>query len=386
MALMESSPFLESLGLDSGTPFYTSKKFSAECPLRILLALFFALAATLPLSAEDFPYIGKVQVGNSLNVRSAPKLDAQVLGRLKNNDRVVVIAEKGPFVQLQYPKQLQTWVAGWLLLKKGQGKSDVVARNSVNVRSGPGMQFPQVARLEQGSKLTILELNKDNWARIGSPNQATAWVSSKYVKAEGSVAHHEAKEKEKNQGFQLYKQGVASFKRQLESKTMTEQQYLQLKGVCQKVVELLPGTPDAKMSSQHQVRLAEFRGMVRLDELKQEEENRLKAREQALAEEHQKKLADLQVKAEKENLRDFAYEGWLDDVGGILFRPASHRLKKGDDVLFYLKSSKVDLDLYSGKHVGINGKVSRFRGWGRIVDVEEIEVLHDNPSSFWSAE
>lgn len=355
-------------------------------PLRTLLALLIALALTLPVIAEDFPYIGRIQVGNSLNVRSAPKLDSAVMGRLKNNDRVVVIAEKGTFLQLQYPKQLQTWVAGWLLLNKGQGKEDVVARNSVNVRSGPGMQHPQVARLEQGAKVTILELNKDNWARIGAPSQATAWVSSKYVKAEGTVASHQAKEKEKSQGIVLYKQGVDAFKQLLESQTMTEQQYLQLKGIFQKVVELLPGSNEARLANEHQVRLAEFRGMVRLNDLKLQEEERLKAREQALAEEHKQKMAALQQEAEKENVKDFAYEGWLDDVGGILFRPASHRLKKGDEVLFYVKSSKVDLDLYSGKHVGINGTVSRFRHWGRIVDVEEIKILHDNPSSFWSAE
>jgi uncharacterized protein YgiM (DUF1202 family) len=354
--------------------------------LRVLSALLFALVSIYPLAAEGFPYIGRIQVGNSLNVRSAPKLDAQVLGRLKNEDRVVVIAEEGKFVQLQYPKQLQTWVAGWLLLGKGQGKSDVVARNSVNVRSGAGMQHPQVARLEQGSKITILELNKDNWVRIGPPSQATAWVSSKYVKPEGTVAAHQAKQQEKNQGLTLYKQGVATFKRLLESKTMTEQQYQQLKVIFQKVVNVMPGTPEAKMANEHQVRLAEFRGMVRLDELKRQEEVKLKVREDVLAKEHEARMAALQEKAEEKKVRDYAYEGWLDDVGGILFRPASHRLKKGDDVLFYLKSDKVDLDLYSGKHVGINGKVSRFRGWGRIVEVEEIEILHDNPSSFWSAE
>lgn len=140
------------------------------------------------------------------------------------------------------------------------------------------------------------------------------------------------------------------------------------------------------MAGEHQVRLAEFRGMVRLDELKHQEEERLKAREAALAEEHRLKMESLKEKAQAEQVREYAYEGWLDELGGILFRPASHRLKKGDDVLFYLRSDKIDLNLYSGKHVGVNGKVARFRGWGRIVEVEEIEVLHENPSSFWSGE
>ena len=85
-------------------------------------------------------------------------------------------------------------------------------------------------------------------------------------------------------------------------------------------------------------------------------------------------------------VRQFEFEGWVDDVGGILFRPASHSLKKGNEVLFYLKSDSINLDDYAGKHVGVNGEMNRFRGWGRIMNVKEIKVLQEMPSQFWTAE
>ena len=324
-------------------------------------------------------------MSNSLNVRSAPKVDANVLGKLKSGERVIVQAEEGDFFQLQYPKQLETWMASWLLLGKGLEKVDVITRDEVNVRSGPGMQHSVVAQIKQGSKVTVLEMNKDKWVRIGAPNTATAWVSKKFVVAEESLAAHQKKEAQAEKGEQLFNQAVNTFKQYLAQKSISEDQYQLLKGQFEEVIQLAPGSEKASRSKDFQIKLAEFRGVTRLNELKQEEEQKLKEREMALAEEHQAKLA--QIKEEtKEEVRKYEFEGWLDDIGGILFRPASHSLKKGNDVLFYLKSNDIRLDDYVGKNVGINGDVERFRGWGRIIIVKEISILHENPSQFWTSE
>ena len=120
---------------------------------KILAALCMMALSMAPFMAQEFPFIGRVQVSNSLNVRSAAKEDASVLGRIKNGEQVVVIGEEGAFYQLQYPKQLETWIASWLLLNKGKGPTDKIARDNVNVRSGPGMHYPNVAQIAQGSEV-----------------------------------------------------------------------------------------------------------------------------------------------------------------------------------------------------------------------------------------
>lgn len=356
-----------------------------ETTLKRTFIALICLAFSSMAFAQEFPFIGRIQVGNSLNVRAAAKVDANVLGRLKSGERVIVQAEEGDFYQLQYPKQLQTWIASWLLLNKGTEKTDVVARDKVNVRSGPGMQHPVVAQISQNNQVTILEMNKNKWVRIGAPNEAVAWVSKKYVVAEESLVEHQKKEEAKSRGQMLYKQAVASFKHHLSTKSINEEEYLQLKAQFSEAIALLPNSNEALKAKDFQIKLAEFRSVARLNELKVQEEQRLKEREEALAREHQSKITKLKEESE-EKVRKFEFEGWLDDIGGILFRPASHSLKKGNDVMFYLKSEDHRLDDYVGKHVGINGEVQRFRGWGRIIIVKEIAILHENPSQFWTAE
>jgi uncharacterized protein YgiM (DUF1202 family) len=354
--------------------------------VRKILAVWCLLVlVTVSLGAQEFPFIGRIQVSNSLNIRSAAEEDANVLGRIKNGEQVVVIGEEGEFYQLQYPKQLEAWLATWLLLNKGEGPTDKIARDKVNVRSGPGMHYATIAQISQGSEVQILEVNKDKWARIGAPNQATAWVSRKFVVAEESLAEHNKKEKEASEAISAYQKAVTAFKEYLQNRAITEEQYVALKGDFDKLIKLMPGSAEASKAKDFQVSLAEFRGVVRLDELKKQEEERLKAREQELLTVHQDKIEKLKKESEPE-VRQFEYEGWIDDVGGILFRPASHSLKKGNEVLLYLKSEDIKLDDYTGKHVGVNGEINRFRGWGRIMTVKEIKILHEMPSQFWTAE
>jgi uncharacterized protein YgiM (DUF1202 family) len=335
--------------------------------------------------AANFPFIGRIQVSNALNVRSSAKMDAEVLGRIKAGEKVVVMEEDGEFYKVQYPKQLQTWLASWLLLGNGASEKDVISRNEVNVRSGPGMHFPVVARLVKGSDVQVLEINKDKWARIGVPTDAMAWVASKYVVKEETLVAHGERVKKENRAMATYDRAVTSFKSHLQSKSMTEEEYLALKGDFQSIVVDAPKSVQALKARDWQLKLSEFRGVLRLEELRQEEEKKLHDRELQIAEEHRQKLEQLK-KEKEEPVRNYEFEGWLDDVGGILFRPATHRLKKGNDVLMYIKSKNLQLDDYVGKYVGLNGSVQRFRGWGKILDVKSIDVLHERRSSFWTEE
>jgi uncharacterized protein YgiM (DUF1202 family) len=345
-----------------------------------LIALWVSVVSA---TAADFPFIGRIQVSNSLNVRAAAKMDAQVLGKIKGGEKVVVLGEEEGFYELQYPKQLQTWIASWLLLEKGKAKKDVIARDQVNVRSGPGMHYPVVARIVQNSEVQVLEVNKDNWARIGAPTEATAWVSKKFVVEEESLVAYQEREQREEHAGQLYKHAVGSFKQHLQTRSMTEDEYQSLKAKFDTVISGSPDSMQASQSREFQVKLAEFRSVLRLEELRKNENIKLREREQQIAAEHQEKLEQLKKK-KREPVRKFEFEGWMDDIGGILFRPATHSLKKGNDILFYLKSKDIDMDEYVGKYVGINGSTHNFRMWGTIIDVKAIEVLHDQRSSFWT--
>ena len=349
------------------------------------LAVIFAFITQAVHALPAYPFIGEINVSNSLNVRNEADPNSKIIGRLKAGDRVIVLGQKNGFYKLQYPKQLQAWMASWLLLGKGVKKEDTVARDEVNVRSGPSMQYPIIARLKQGSKVQIMKMGKDHWVQIGSPSRAFAYVSTKYVKAGESVAAHKKKVEQQKESRSKYDAAMLTFQAHLNNKTINEVEYNVLKQQFDSVIKLNPDSSEANLSQSHLIKLAEFRSVIRMKEMKQEEENKFIEKERELTAKHRKRVEEMK-KLAYEEARKYEFEGWLDDIGGILFSPATHKLKKGDKVLFYLRSKTLDLEPYVGKRVGINGEIHRFRGWGRIIHVQEIEILHENPSKFWTTE
>lgn len=349
--------------------------------------LFIALFVITPFLAiaEDFPFTGIVQVGNQLNVRSAPNLEAKPYGRLKNGDRIVVIGEDGEYYKIQYPKQLQAWIASWLLLDNGKNKVDVVARNDVNVRSGPDLRYTDIAKLAKGTKVQIFEVNSKKWAQINPPTEAVAWLSKKYVMVGESLAKTLEREKSEKEAKKLLKMTLMEYNQALKNQYISDEAYQRLKNLFDKTIQINPQSIEAQQAKNYQVRLADFRHASRIKDMKKEEDQRYAELQEKLKKEYENKLNELK-KSQEKPVSKFQHEGWLDDIGGILFRPATHRLKRGNKTLAYLKSSTIDLDEYVGKRIGINGTSHRFRGWGKIIDVSEIGVLYDTPSQFYAEE
>jgi len=58
----------------------------------------------------------------------------------------------------------------------------IVTSNTLNVRSGPGTNYPAVGSLKKGDAVDIVARSKDSqWARLSVPKVAEAWVSAQYL-------------------------------------------------------------------------------------------------------------------------------------------------------------------------------------------------------------
>lgn len=53
---------------------------------------------------------------------------------------------------------------------------------SLNVRSGPGMEYPALLQLEQGEVLAVEDIESD-WSLVRLPDGSTGWVMSQYTAA-----------------------------------------------------------------------------------------------------------------------------------------------------------------------------------------------------------
>ncbi|MCC7507005.1 MAG: S8 family serine peptidase [Saprospiraceae bacterium] len=119
-------------------------------------------------------------VSKFLNVRSGPGTTFAKVAELKQGDLVNLLEKvstfwrigAGQFVSADFVQILQSAPAAPVSTPKGR-----VNNSFLNVRSGPGVNFPKVGELKMGDVVPVLETTTDGWMRIGDGK----WVLGKFV-------------------------------------------------------------------------------------------------------------------------------------------------------------------------------------------------------------
>ncbi|USG64084.1 SH3 domain-containing protein [Brevibacillus ruminantium] len=166
--------------------------------LRTLLAVAFAFS----IPAATVWAAGSVQVKvDDMNVRSGPSTQDQVVTTLPVNTVLPVISEKGDWINVKLPNGKTGWVAGWLVTKTAAQPTPAQApkpqieskTDNLNVRSGPGQNFPVVQTINPGTKFTVLERNGE-WISIQLSASTKGWVAGWLVTEHnaGNAAGHQA--------------------------------------------------------------------------------------------------------------------------------------------------------------------------------------------------
>ncbi|NWG33656.1 MAG: TIGR02594 family protein [Chloroflexi bacterium] len=138
-----------------------------------------------PLEAQD-----KYRVdATSLNLRQGPGATYAVIGSLKKGELVDAVAVSGQWAQVRK----STGVAGWAALQymtkiaapPPLGASEVlmlVKVDTLNVRSGPGLGYAVIGKVNRGNKLPFLGASLDwKWVNIQTPDGKTGWCSGAYL-------------------------------------------------------------------------------------------------------------------------------------------------------------------------------------------------------------
>jgi uncharacterized protein YgiM (DUF1202 family) len=125
------------------------------------------------LNQNTFPYVTvektKVRTGPGNEFRTIaeipPNAKVTVVGR--DGDWALIVSKKGNapgFVELAAVKPSDGSVKE-TLNPKVEGKYEAVGET--NVRSGPGLKYPVVAKISKGTKLNVVE-EEDGWLRVES--------------------------------------------------------------------------------------------------------------------------------------------------------------------------------------------------------------------------
>ena len=143
--------------------------------MKIKSAVMFSALAIIPFglfAAQE----GMVTV-QRLNIRVNPGNSA-VVGAYKKGDKIMVQEVKNGWCRIMLPKDSAVWVAN-KFIKDGK----IV--KSVNLRSGPGLNYGAYGIVEAGQQVTVVDdkTNKE-WIKIEPLPSISGWVAAQFVKLE----------------------------------------------------------------------------------------------------------------------------------------------------------------------------------------------------------
>lgn len=137
-----------------------------------ILILWGILFIWYPLLAEEL--LRARVTADRVNVRIRPDINSEIVTQLSSGEEVIVLERGDEWTKIKAPIHTKCWVYNECI------EGDRIKSDSVNMRCGPGIAFPVLARLKKGTQINIIEVFGE-WTRISPPVEFPAWVSSKYL-------------------------------------------------------------------------------------------------------------------------------------------------------------------------------------------------------------
>ncbi len=100
-----------------------------------------------------------------------PAADAQSVGQVSAGDIVFMTKREGDWAAISPPGHIGVW------LNKDFVEGNRVVAKSIQVRSGPGIQYDIVGTLSRGAPVMPLE-ESGEWCKISPPSSVTLWVKA----------------------------------------------------------------------------------------------------------------------------------------------------------------------------------------------------------------
>ena len=139
-----------------------------KCLQRMVTILAVLGAAAGTTASADTP----MQATSASAILTQPGGDAPQVGRLQAGDRISVVRTEGDWAAIAPPDRLDLWI------NKDFIEGNQIVAKSIQIRSGPGIQYAVVGTLSRGA--TIAPRGEEgDWCRIAAPPSITLWVQKK---------------------------------------------------------------------------------------------------------------------------------------------------------------------------------------------------------------
>ena len=132
-------------------------------------AVFLAMAG-VALAADSQVKV----VGERVNLRSAPAINAEVVGQLNYGELLELKSSKGEWLEVVPPTNVDVWIHKEFI------NDGVVMAKKLQVRSGPGINFHVIGYLNRGDHV-VARGDFGDWLKIVPPLGSSVWLNNKYA-------------------------------------------------------------------------------------------------------------------------------------------------------------------------------------------------------------
>lgn len=155
------------------------------------------------------PATGKVSGVYYLNVRSGPGMSYDRITVISNGTQVTLLGRDnyGGWLKVRLANGTEGWVGASYITTSvvistlpvlqtnvppppAGGATGVVATYGLNMRTGPGTNYPVVLALSQGMTVPVSHRNSEaTWVRVTLPGGTVGWVSAPYLTLSTAVVN-----------------------------------------------------------------------------------------------------------------------------------------------------------------------------------------------------
>lgn len=130
--------------------------------------------APVPSSLSGFKGI---VIGDACNLRTGPGTQYSVANLVLEGTWLDILHADNNWLKIRYKAQ-EAWIASWLvdIDLNSSGIRAVITRTDVNVRQGPGTNFPAIGMTQRNCSYPA-EAKRGDWIRISLGSGRTGWVN-----------------------------------------------------------------------------------------------------------------------------------------------------------------------------------------------------------------
>lgn len=351
-----------------------------------------ALADVAPAEKAGYPFEGEVNAGR-VRVRAGGNINERELTVLSKGDRVTVLEEQFGWYRIACPPGCKAWVSAKFAAESpGAPQSITLTADDIQLRAADSPNASSMGSFPKGSVFAVSKRRGD-WYEVQCPPEASAWVNAKYVSPLGGAAPPvppgPGPGREQPAGDALSKEW-ARLEAAHDAMMGRPFEEMDLDGLIagyQALGAQAAGTP---LADRCKARVEELGGRRSVrDEIRSgisQAQAELQRKLDAINAQYEARIAQiLREHRAQRSPSDFTETGWLSGIGRMLACPATHRLKKGERHLSYLRSDKdaggrpmIDLERYRNQYVGVIGERLHDPGWGDLIIVKDIQVLGES--------